>query len=184
MGSGRIVTVTDRATIDEADDPPSKSARKRTALAVQKLGQQLVALRDTDLVALELPERIADAIRSARRITSHGALARQHQYIGKLMRDIDTDAIVTALAVRSHADAGAVEQHQRTERWRERLLTGGPAALNELCSVLPNADRGRIAALVQRASAVNASDALKTTASRQLFRVLNELVQSRANIPR
>ena len=96
MGSGRIVTVTDRATIDEADDPPSKSARKRSALAVQKLGQQLVALRDTDLVALNLPERIADAIRSARRITSHGALARQHQYIGKLMRDIDTDAIATA----------------------------------------------------------------------------------------
>jgi ribosomal 50S subunit-associated protein YjgA (DUF615 family) len=48
----------------------------------------------------------------ARRLTSRAALARQHQYIGKLMRDIDVDAIEAALA----AQADARNTHARLRR--------------------------------------------------------------------
>jgi ribosome-associated protein len=78
--------------------PPSKSARKREAHALQKLGEDLVALRAADLARLPLPETLRDAIDEARRLTSRGALARQRQYIGKLMRDIDVAPIQAALA--------------------------------------------------------------------------------------
>jgi ribosome-associated protein len=77
--------------------PPSKSARKREAHALQKLGEDLVALRGPDLDRLPLPESLRDAIDEARRLTSRGALARQRQYIGKLMRDIDVEPILAAL---------------------------------------------------------------------------------------
>jgi ribosome-associated protein len=83
--------------------PPSKSARKRAAHAAQKLGEQLVRTREQDLAQLPLPEELRDAIAEARRLTSRGALARQHQYIGKLMRGIDIAALQAALTAQEDA---------------------------------------------------------------------------------
>jgi len=82
---------------DGSDERPSKSARKRAAHAAQALGERLIGLREADLVKLPLPEELLDAVRAARRIKAHGGLARQKQYIGKLMRDLDTVAIEAAL---------------------------------------------------------------------------------------
>jgi ribosome-associated protein len=83
-------------TVDER--PPSKSMRKRAAIAAQKLGQRLVGMRDQQLVALPLSEELRDAIEEARRLTNRPALARQFQFIGRLMRSSDVDAIEAALA--------------------------------------------------------------------------------------
>ncbi len=79
------------------DDRPSKSSRKRAAHAAQALGERLIALKETDLARLPLPETLLDAVREARRIKARGGLSRQKQYIGKLMRDLDTAAIEDTL---------------------------------------------------------------------------------------
>ncbi len=79
------------------DERPSKSSRKRAAHAAQALGERLIALKETDLARLPLPENLLDAVREARRIKARGGLSRQKQYIGKLMRDLDTAAIEDAL---------------------------------------------------------------------------------------
>ncbi len=106
--------------------PASKSARKRTALAAQALGEQLIELRDAELDALGLPERLAEAIRDARAIKSRGAGARQRQYIGRLMREIDADAVRGAL------DAGRARSALEAERSRKAGVPDeglpGPAA--------------------------------------------------------
>jgi ribosome-associated protein len=91
------------ANDDTGELPPSKSARKRAAHAAQKLGEQLVRMREQDLAGLPLPEDLRDALAEARRLTSRGALARQHQYIGKLMREIDLAALEAALTARTDA---------------------------------------------------------------------------------
>lgn len=78
-------------------DGPSKSMRKREAQALQKLGERLIGLRDEHLRGLPLPETLLDAILEARRLKSLPALARQRQYIGKLMRDIDVEPLQQAL---------------------------------------------------------------------------------------
>jgi 5-(carboxyamino)imidazole ribonucleotide mutase len=83
------------------DDRPSKSARKRAALAAQKLGEALVLLKDAELQALDLPTALTEAVREARRIRTRAAGARQRQYIGKLMRGIDPAPIHAALAARN-----------------------------------------------------------------------------------
>ncbi len=80
------------------DLPPSKSARKREAHALQKLGEELIAMREADLARLPLPENLKDAIDEARRLTSRAALARQRQYVGKLMREVDVEPVRAALA--------------------------------------------------------------------------------------
>jgi ribosome-associated protein len=85
----------------EPDERPSRSARKRAAEAAQALGEELIGLREAELAALDLPEPLSDAIREARRITSRAAGARQRQYIGRLMREIDPEPIRAALAARN-----------------------------------------------------------------------------------
>jgi ribosome-associated protein len=80
------------------DLKPSKSARKREYLALQILGEELITLKESDLDSLPLGDNLREAIMEARQIKAHGALRRQKQYIGKLMRDIDPAPIRAALA--------------------------------------------------------------------------------------
>ncbi len=77
---------------------PSKSARKREHLALQKLGEELIGLKQRDLNSLSLDESLLEAVMEARQIKAHGALRRQKQYIGKLMRHIDPESIRAGLA--------------------------------------------------------------------------------------
>jgi ribosome-associated protein len=80
---------------------PSKSARKRAAHAAQRLGEALIELKVMELEALRLPEELHMAILEAQRIRkSRGGIARQRQYIGRLMRGIDCGPIEAALAAR------------------------------------------------------------------------------------
>lgn len=88
-------------TVLEAELRPSKSARKRAAHAAQALGEALTRLKPAQVAALKLPEALHDAILEAQRIrNSRGGVARQRQYIGKLMRGIDVAPIEAALAAR------------------------------------------------------------------------------------
>ncbi|MCC7462129.1 MAG: DUF615 domain-containing protein [Gammaproteobacteria bacterium] len=85
---------------DGRAERPSRSARKRVALAAQKLGESLLRLKPLELDALDLPEALRAALAEAQRLTSRSALARQRQYIGRLMRAVDPEPLERALAAR------------------------------------------------------------------------------------
>ena len=72
---------------------PSKSAKKREYIALQKLGEKIIDLKQSDIDRLPLEENLRDAILEAKQIKSHNAFRRQKQYIGKLMRFIDAELI-------------------------------------------------------------------------------------------
>lgn len=82
----------------ELKEGRGRSARKRASHELTKLGEALLTLRPEQVAALALPERLEDAIDEARRLTSFGAKRRQTQFIGKLMRQLDENALT---AVRS-----------------------------------------------------------------------------------
>lgn len=157
---------------------PSKSARKREAAAAQDLGRKLIELKESDLAALNLPEKLLDAILLAKRITARGGLARQRQYIGKLMRDVDPAPIEAALDAGSRGAALDAEKHKRLEAWRTRLLTEGPAALDELVKWCPAADRKSVQALIHKATGARVDSGSRDAASRELFRTLRTLFDS------
>lgn len=157
---------------------PSKSMRKREADAAQDLGTRLIALKESELTALELPERLFDAILLAKRITSRGGLARQRQYIGKLMRDIDPVPIEAALNAESRTSALEAEAHKRIEAWRARLLTEGPAALDDLVKWRPEADRKALQTLITKATNARVDPGSRDGASRELFRSIRALFDS------
>jgi ribosome-associated protein len=160
---------------DNEYDGPSKSSRKRAAHAAQDLGEELIRMRDSDLDSLDLPETLVDAVREARRITSRGGLARQRQYIGKLMRDIDLEPIHAFLAARHKIDARETERFKRVEEWRERLIKEGAPALQELERWRPGLDRDEWARRLSAAQQERARTGATGTASRELFRALRAL---------
>jgi ribosome-associated protein len=159
------------------EEPPSKSARKRAAHAAQDLGEELVAMRDADLEGLELPERLIDAIREARRLKSRAGLARQRQYIGKLMRELDLEPVRARLAARDEKNAIDSQRFKRLENWRERLIVEGPAALDELSSGRTDFDRAHWQRLINAAATERARTKASGPASRELFRALRGLFE-------
>lgn len=80
------------------DLKPSKSAKKREYLALQKLGEDLITLKRSELDSLPLDEALLEAVLEAQQIKAHGALRRQKQYIGKLMRHIDPEPLRIEMA--------------------------------------------------------------------------------------
>jgi ribosome-associated protein len=157
---------------------PSKSMRKREAASAQDLGTRLIALKESELTALNLPETLHDAILLAKRITSRGGLARQRQYIGKLMRELDPAPIEAALTAESRMSALEAEQHKRIEAWRTRLLTEGKAALDDLVQWRPAADRKALQALITKATSERVDSGSRDGASRELFRSIRALFDS------
>lgn len=155
------------------DDPPSKSQLKRESTALQDLGEALVALPADRLKRLDLPDNLRIAVNEARRITAHGALRRQYQYIGKVMRNIDPAPIRAQLEV----FAGKSREHKAwlhgLERWRDRLLADGNA-LGELVAEHPDADIQQIRTLIRNALRER-EQSKPPRAFRELFRILREL---------
>jgi ribosome-associated protein len=90
---GRPLTPEDEEAGDASESTGrySRSERKRQAEALQKLGVRLVDLRPAQLHALQLPADLVAAVEEVRRMGHGPALARQRQYIGRLMRELDPD---------------------------------------------------------------------------------------------
>jgi ribosome-associated protein len=156
-------------------DRPSKSERKRQSDDLQTLGEALIDLSDTELDALPLPEALREAVLLARRITAHGGLYRQKQYIGKLMRKIDAEPIRAALNARRERERVEALRFRRIEQWRDRLVQEGAPALAQLRAEVPGIDATALADLVERARRERQSGG-PAHASRELFRLLRDLL--------
>lgn len=158
---------------DEAyAEPPSKSSRKREMLALQDLGEQLVALSPERLKKVPLPETLYEAIRAAQGFKME-ARRRQLQYIGKLMRKIDPEPIQAQLDIFAGNSAAEVAKMHRLERLREQLLED-EQTIGTIAETWPEADLQYLRTL--RRNALKEREAAKPPKSfREIFRVLREL---------
>jgi ribosome-associated protein len=166
---------------DDAELGPSRSADKRAAEALQALGEELTRLKPELLATFELPDRLRDAIAQAQSITAHGALRRQRQFIGRLMRELDAAPIRARLLELRGEDAASRARFHRLERWRDRLIDEGDAALNALLEERPDADRTHLRQLAREARQERQQAAdrpVPPMAQRALFRALRALFES------
>jgi ribosome-associated protein len=90
----------DQAPEDDqaAEERPSRSARKRHAESLQRLGERLLGLKPQQLHRFGLPAVLLEALLETQKLRSRSAHARARQYIGRLMRDIDPEPIEHFLA--------------------------------------------------------------------------------------
>lgn len=163
---------------DMADDlqPPSKSALKREMQALQELGEALVGLSEGELATIPLENDLAEAIHTARRIKSHEGLRRQMQYIGKLMRRTETEAIAAAYEDLQNGRQQRNQQFHELEHWRDTLIEQGVGAMAEVLERYPNADRQHLRQLITAAGKERAAEQ-PPAAARKLFRYLRELAE-------
>lgn len=163
-------------TQDDIDDGLiSKTQRKAQADAAQAIGKQLVELPLDKLEKLAVPEALYEAVLEAKRLKSNGALRRQHQYIGRLMRDLDTAPITEQLARwrGTHAEENA--KFHALERWRDQLIADNEA-LSGFLDAYPHADRQQLRTLVRNAQAEH-KQGKAPKYQRALFKMIREVAE-------
>ena len=151
----------------------SKSQRKRESTALQDLGKELFELSRDQLKKMDLPEKLLDALLEAKRLTSREGIRRQMQYIGKVMRDVETEPIDQQMAVIRGESNIAKAAFHALEDWRTRLIENDPA-LNEWLALHPDTDVQQIRQLIRNARK-EAAEAKPPKSSRALFRLLRDL---------
>jgi len=156
------------------DSKPSKSARKREQLALQELGEQLIALKGSELTSLSLDDRLQKAVRDAGQITSHGALRRQKQLIGKLMRNVDPEPIRADLAKLRVDEVRNKRTFAKAENWRDRIVDDGAPALAAFETEVSLQD-DELRAL-QAELNVSFSEKAEKTVRRKIFRRIHEIL--------
>ena len=174
---------------DEAIDPdddgasngwagPSRSQLRREALEVFELAERLVEQSEAQLARVPLDDELRALVRESQRITQQIARKRQLQYLAKILRredDETLDAIRDALEnskADSRRDTAALH---RVEAWRDRLIDEGDAALAELLTAHPTADRQHLRQLARNAKDERLHNK-PPHAQRELFRALRELL--------
>jgi len=157
-----------------SDDAPSKTQRKKQMHELQDLGTELVKLSDEHLAALELPERLHDAVVEARGMTRHGALRRQMQFIGKLMRNVDAGPIRERIADLNATSHAAVARLHLIEDWRVKLLAK-PDALAGFLEQHPGADGQRLQELIRGVGEERAGGR-PPRKFRELFQAIRDIV--------
>ena len=156
------------------DERISRTQKKKEARALQALGEQLVALSSEQLENIDMPEEILEAVEFAWKVTSHGARRRQIQYIGALMRDIETESIQSALENIRYGDARKAHAFKKIEAWRDRLKQGDTALLEDILRSCPDTERQRLTQLARNALKEH-EKGISAKSSRLLFRYLKQI---------
>ncbi len=154
------------------DSKPSKSARKREQLALQQLGEKLIALSAEELDRIPLDDRLHHAVREATGIKSRSALRRQKQLIGKLMRSIDPGPVSNALAQQGAAEHLRKRVFADAERWRDRIVSDGAAGVDAFRTQTGNSDERLVTLVGELRTAPG--DSAEHSIRRQIFRLVHD----------
>jgi len=160
---------------------PSKSQRKRDMLALQKLGEQLVAEPAHRVKRVSMPDNVRDAILECQQIRDHEGRRRQLQYVGKKMRELTEEEIATIQRTvegwkgQSKADTAAMHA---LEKQRDKLLAND-TALTDLLRDHPDLNAQELRTLIRNARKEQAENK-PPKAFREIFQILKQL-QSQGN---
>ncbi|MDL2275792.1 DUF615 domain-containing protein [Desulfosarcina sp. OttesenSCG-928-G10] len=165
---------------NQEENEISRTRRKKDALALQRIGEKLAALSESRLNRMDLPPDLLEAILTLKAMRSHGARRRQIQYVGALMRNVDVAPIDRALREIEQGDYLQASAFHRIEKWRDRLVTGDDALMDEILETFPDADRQRLGKLVRSARKEIGQESSNRSA-RHLFRYLQALSAENEN---
>lgn len=164
---------TTTAPVVDENLPPSKTKLKEEADAQQALGVRLCELSKDKLLKLDLPEALFEAVMESKKITANGAIRRHKQYLGRLMRDIDTAPIEDQLARWDGKHNEENAYFHGLERWRDRMISD-IKALDEFFALYPKTDIQQMRTLIRNAQKEAAANK-PPKSSREIFKILREV---------
>ncbi|MCX7255263.1 MAG: DUF615 domain-containing protein [Polaromonas sp.] len=130
--------------------PPSKTQLKAEADEKQALGEALLTLRADLIARLDLPNKLLDALKEAKRITHFEGRRRQMLYIGKLMRPLDIEPIRAAIDEQANGSADLTLALHLAEQWRDKLIASDEV-LAQWMTDYPDTDSQQLRALIRQA---------------------------------
>jgi ribosome-associated protein len=137
----------------------SKSQLKRESHKIQKLGKRLSALSNEQLGKIPLDGPVKEAIKLAHKIQNkRSALKRHFQYLAKLLRARDTEAISAALEKLEQASRTQIQRHHRAEYWRDEIIDRGIDAIEAFLLEQVDADRQKLRQLWRNYSSVKTEE--------------------------
>jgi ribosome-associated protein len=163
---------------------PSKTRRKLASHDLQSLGVALVELSEERLRKLEMPELLLDALITYQNTRSHEGRRRQMQYIGKLMRGVDTEPLHEAVAVQQIGHTRESLALHQAERWRAELIANDDA-LTRYAAQHTQADVQHLRSVIRNArkDAALAPDKRSGRSFRELFQIIREQAPTKGTTP-
>jgi ribosome-associated protein len=160
-----------------AAEKKSKTQKKLEMIALQELGEELARLNAGQLAKIPLSDEMREAIHDVQSMSKHGARYRQMQYIGKLMRKVDVAHIQEALDILRNKNNRATAHFHQLEKWRDQLIAGNEATMNDILNSFSDVDIQHLRQLVRNAQKEQA-DGKSPKASREIFRYLKGLKEA------
>jgi len=155
---------------------PSKTRLKQDATDLQQLGQRLTTYSSAVLRKLSLSEVLISAIEEFNRLpNSFGARRRQLQFIGKLMRDVDYDAVIKAI---DDLESGHLRKKKKPSAVKllcEAILESGDSEINAALEQYPQLERQTMRQLYREhnRAAQTSRDKFKTKLQNYLQKQIN-----------
>lgn len=166
---------------DSLDEGKSKSQVKRELHALVDLGERLTTLKADVLAKLPLTDGLRRALADAPKHTANIARKRHILFIGRLMRDQDTDAILQLLDQLDASTRQYNERFHNLERWRDRLVSGTDEVLEKFVGEYPDADRQHLRQLIRQAQHETAQNK-PPAATRKIFKYIRELDETQRGL--
>jgi len=152
----------------------SKSELKRDAERLKDLGEKLAELNPSKWSELPLSENLLAALKENQQIKQHEAKRRHRQYIGKLMREENVDAITEKLDLMDPSSEAHGRLMRQLEMWRTRLIEDSNG-LNGFIEEFPQVDRQQLRNLLRNASKEMSSEPPKPGSNyKKLFQFIKE----------
>src|SRR5690606_13660502 len=121
--------------------PPSKGQLKRETEHLQRIGEKLLYLSDTQLATLPLTDKLIAAIEEGKRIKSNTEGLRRHkQYIGKIIREADTATIEARITEFENSHSLNTRHFHDLESLRDILINGDNSHIGEVIAKFPQVD--------------------------------------------
>ena len=138
---------------DEAEDLRSRTdlrrEQRRVEDALMIMARRLVDLPERSLGKLELPEQVLDVVERARRVRDQGGPKNRALRLVRIaLRDEDV-AVIERRLEELHEVRRVVVVDDEIRSLRDKLVSGGEDALNELVARYEGTDRQKLRNLVR-----------------------------------
>ncbi len=166
---------------DDFSAEKSKSQVKREMHALQDLGERMTTLKPEQLERLPLSDMLLKALLDAPKHKAHIARKRHIQYIGKLLRGQDIEAITAMFNQMDNSSREYNERFHALERWRDRLTGGTDADIEAWLALYPETDVQHLRNLVRHAQHELAHNK-PPAAARKVFKYLRDLDETQRGL--
>ena len=132
---------------DHDDGLGGRSRTRREVTEGNRWAKVLCALRPAQLAAAPIPDEIREEVALHGRLTSARARNRQARLVDKLVRQLEPERVAELDRFLADPDRASAE----IDRWCDRIVAEGDAALDAFLALHPSADRQRLRQLARNA---------------------------------